>query len=934
MSSPEVPVIASTARLPVTARELFGRERELAWLDSCWEEGVRVASIVAWGGVGKSALVNTWLRGMDRKGWGGAGRVFGWSFHSQGTERLTSSDAFIDAALRELGDEDPTKGSAWNKGERLARLVKKQRMILILDGVEPLQWGPAGELGRLKEPALQALVGELGAQNKGLCLITSRLTVADLAPFSNDQARELALHHLSPEAGAKLLIERGAKGLDEELRAAAKEYDGHCLALTLLGSYLRKAHKGDVRKRDIIPPLEGEPARRMMAIYEQWFAGKPEISVLRMLGLFDAPALEDEIFALRASPPIVGMTDLLDGLSESAWNETITTLRDVGLLATASDTKDADELDAHPLVREHFSEQLHNEHPEAWQEGHLRLYEHLKKKAKPLPETIEEMAPLYAAVIHGCLAGKNHEARNEVLRHRIWRGGEAFSTKKLGAFGSEVAILSVFFKPPWNQLASGLTDSDQALITNQAGFALRALGRLQEAGALMQMSLDMCINQKDWTGASLRATSISEIHMARGELGKALTAAQRIPEFASNSGDTSWSMDSKAKAAAILHALGRWDEAAALFDAPARMQKAYPLFYSVQGFRYCDFLLDKGREADVLVRATQALKSAVRRKWPLIIALDHLSISRGHLLAVERGSCGDLASARDHIQQAVEGLRRAGYQDYFALGLLARAEFHVHTQAFAEAHRDLDEASSIATRCGFRLHETDAHLGYARLALAEQTPFTARAHLAKARTLISLTGYHRRDADLEKLEAMTRQTLLDALTALLPAQIEALLFKLGVPPAILPGAAAPPAERIIAAIRWAEQQPSGLADLERAYREITAPAPFSYPLPARPPAPARTPDPRKPPKEWSGSALVALADALADLYPSREEAHRVAKAADMVTTRIRLDGSPAVFWLQLLEQARNQGKIDAVIAFAQKEFPLDAALDRASAPGA
>jgi hypothetical protein len=33
----------SIARLPATSRELFGREKELAWLDRCWEEGVHRA---------------------------------------------------------------------------------------------------------------------------------------------------------------------------------------------------------------------------------------------------------------------------------------------------------------------------------------------------------------------------------------------------------------------------------------------------------------------------------------------------------------------------------------------------------------------------------------------------------------------------------------------------------------------------------------------------------------------------------------------------------------------------------------------------------------------------------------------------------------------------------------------------------------------------
>src|SRR6185295_9793862 len=72
-AAPEV----STSRLPVTGSDLFGREDDLAWLDRCWEEGAHVASIVAWGGVGKSALVNAWLARAAGEGWRGAERVYG-----------------------------------------------------------------------------------------------------------------------------------------------------------------------------------------------------------------------------------------------------------------------------------------------------------------------------------------------------------------------------------------------------------------------------------------------------------------------------------------------------------------------------------------------------------------------------------------------------------------------------------------------------------------------------------------------------------------------------------------------------------------------------------------------------------------------------------------------------------------------------------------
>ncbi len=49
----------ATAKLPVTGHELFGREQELAGLDEAWgDEHTHILSLVAWGGVGKTALVN------------------------------------------------------------------------------------------------------------------------------------------------------------------------------------------------------------------------------------------------------------------------------------------------------------------------------------------------------------------------------------------------------------------------------------------------------------------------------------------------------------------------------------------------------------------------------------------------------------------------------------------------------------------------------------------------------------------------------------------------------------------------------------------------------------------------------------------------------------------------------------------------------------
>ena len=118
--------------------------------------------------------------------------------------------------------------------------------------------------------------------------------------------------------------------------------------------------------------------------------------------------------ALRAEPAIEGLTEKLQGLSDADWRFALESLREARLLAPP-DPAEPDTLDCHPLLREHFGEKLKTENPEAWREAHSRLYEYYKNSAKELPDTLEEMAPLFAAVAHGCQAGRYQEAFMDVL---------------------------------------------------------------------------------------------------------------------------------------------------------------------------------------------------------------------------------------------------------------------------------------------------------------------------------------------------------------------------------------------------------------------------------------------------------------------------------------------------------------------------------------
>jgi hypothetical protein len=295
--------------LPVTGSDLFGREEDIAFLDDAWaNRRTNVVTIVAWAGVRKSTLLNHWLRRMATDLYRSAELVFGWSSYRQDSSGETASaDEFLHAALSWFGDPDPRLGTAWEKGERLAKLISHRRTLLVLDGLEPLLNPPGAQEGRLREPSIQALLRELAAFNKGLCVITTRTSVADIPAHEGTSTLRRDLEQLSSDAGAKLLRALGVKGDEAELRSASDEFRGHCLALTLLGSYLTDAYNGDIRYRSEVSGhlaydvRQGVHARKVMESYKTWFGEGPELAVLRMLGLFDRPADEK---ALEARAPL------------------------------------------------------------------------------------------------------------------------------------------------------------------------------------------------------------------------------------------------------------------------------------------------------------------------------------------------------------------------------------------------------------------------------------------------------------------------------------------------------------------------------------------------------------------------------------------------------------------------------------------------------
>lgn len=661
------------------------------------------------------------------------------------------------------------------------------------------------------------------AINNSLCLVTTRVWLADLSDFQRREGSawgsvlRVDLGNLTEEAGAALLHHAGAKRAgaaeimadDTELLAASREVDGHALTLNLLGRFLARAHGGDIRRRDLVEFEEadrnqqGGTTFKMLAAFENWFAksgefGARQLAILRILGLFDRPAGFGCLEALRRPPAIRGVTmPLFDarirllGLSigcsqihREDWNLAVSFLTTFGLISVQTDqslTIEQRGIDCHPLIREYFARQLTRKHSRSSCEAHRRLYEHLcgATEEKSMPE-LEDLQLLYQAVGHGCLAGKQREARRTVFYQRIRVGDERVSLKKYGAYGLDLGAIAFFFEQPWGRVSRTLSKTDQAWVLNEAAYCLRAIGRLNEAIEPMRVGLDMRIKKRHWHNAAISAGNLSELKVTLGEIASAIEYAKQSVTYANWSGDSFQRMGKLCTLADMRHQAGRRDESEEIFDAARDVQwneRATAQLYSLPLFRHCEMLLT-GYEGDAwqatlnpslrpsALTLPDHIRAVVRdaakslEGWPayltgpsfLDIALDHLTLGRAALYnaILNRSDFHLLASDRSHIADALDGCRRAGTQHFIPAALFTRAWLRAMEFDATGARADLDDAWDIAERAPMRLYLADIHLHRARLFFRTQ-PYPWKSpqdDIAAAEILINECGYHRRDGEL------------------------------------------------------------------------------------------------------------------------------------------------------------------------------------------
>ena len=86
-------------------------------------------------------------------------------------------------------------------------------------------------------------------------------------------------------------------------------------------------------------------------------------------------------------------------------------------------------LDAHPLVREHFRDQVRSSNPAIWMRGNSALFNYSQGQAPQLPSSAGEMNNIYAAVTHGCASELYQKVFDDVLLPAGVGGTTAVATR-------------------------------------------------------------------------------------------------------------------------------------------------------------------------------------------------------------------------------------------------------------------------------------------------------------------------------------------------------------------------------------------------------------------------------------------------------------------------------------------------------------------------
>jgi tetratricopeptide (TPR) repeat protein len=765
---------------PDRVEHFTGRAEELARLDR-WAADPQVAlvGVTAWGGAGKTALVTHWVLQAQHPGLRG---VFAWSFYADPSAEHWAQ-SLLEWARHEFGIVVAGTG---RPAPVILALLRTVPLLLVLDGLERVQEGPAGEgFGRLLDGTLrEVLVGACQMPHGGLVMLTSRFPFADLETFDGGTARMLEVPPFTPAEGSALLAAAGGAWLpDSERQDLVRAVDGHALATWVLAGLLA-AHTpvSDLAalRADLIAAARTDArVGKLLEFYADRLS-EPDRYLLAAVSLFARPIAPDAIIAVAAHEVFAGR---LAGWS-SAMVQAAVRDRMGGLCSWHPDGT----ISAHPLVRETFRRLVMDAAGSAAETSLVGL---------PAGQVTSRTDALRLV-----------EAIELLLDADQWRAADDIDTNRVGnppvwvtlpaaRLGQRAA--SAFVATPDRRAACAAHLPPDRLGYYLAGTGLCATltGDLVTAQEYLLMTVRRYRDTGPPEHISISLQNLVECLGLLGQIGPARDAAAEALNSAKIVEDHEQVCNSTTYIGWVAGMAGDTAEAEQRFTTADQIAFAdlQDHLVSLNGVQWAEWLAWTGRSGTARILTTRNAEICRANGWNDDLARCDRVLGRLSL------AVGDTAAAGEHLEAAVACLRSGDLLTDLAIILTDLADHARATGDFDAAERHVTEAIAIAAPRGLVPAQSAALAARARTYAAQSAAATDPGLLYQGRDAAeaALRLAVRHHLAWHELDALRAHALLDQAEGInrgWAAKADALYARL-VPPGLDPDPLAT-VERLVA----------------------------------------------------------------------------------------------------------------------------------------
>jgi hypothetical protein len=772
-----------------------GRTEELERLDR-WaaDPEVSLVGVTAWGGAGKTALVTHWIReagGTSRRP--GVSGVFGWRFYADPSAEHWAV-ALVEWARERLGINVL---DASRPATAVLRVLRAAPLLLVLDGLEVVQEGAAGDgFGRLLDGTLrEVLFGVCQDRYNGLVLLTSRFPFADLETFDGGSARILEVPPFTLDEGSALLAAAGGDWLpDRERRSLVHSVDGHALATGVLAGLLAaRPRTSDIEslQRELAAATRTSArVSRVLRFYGDRLS-ESDRYLLAAISLFVRPVPAEAVLAAAKHEAFENrLTGWTSGTVHSAIEERLD-----GLVSWHHDGS----ITVHPLIRDTFRPLVLGAARVAVETTLTGIPEGTVTSRGDALRVVEAIELLVDADLWQPADDMYMDRSNT----DVWKHLPA------ARLGERAAMTFVATPGRRDMCATRLSADRLGFYLNEVGLFALIAGDLTRARLYLPMAVRHYHDTDDMKDLSISCRNLAACHGFLGEMASAWDAASEALNSAERIGDRAGIRDSHASLGWLAGLRGDTVEAGKQFIAADQIgfedDSDDNHLYSLRGIRWAEWLALTGRYGPAQALTERNAEICIRNGW-------HADAARcDWLLGRLALASGDTTRAGSLLAAASRCFRDGDYFTELATILADRAEYDMAIGDFDAAERHSTEAITIAAPRKL-VPAQSAALTIRALIRADQATANSRDLLAQGRDAAN-AAYRlaiRHQLAWHQLDAMRAHTVLDHADGTdrgWAVKTDALYARL-LPPDLDPD---PPAtvERLVAARKVAKREVSG-----------------------------------------------------------------------------------------------------------------------------